>query len=432
MTKAFADNQSGGSSSTGGDEAAAILLQVPHVSFGAQRSRSVESGSIDLSAMASYLEVPKRFQRRRSSSTKSPYYCVHCLCVDEYERLIEAGKIMAPLTTNATTIYGDSDESLSDDDDDETDDSEHTTSKFLTIPLIVPQCNINVSLASNDTSDLQSAAGAGGGGGDCCDETFVASTNDPTCDTIAANTQYDNDTSMAIPQRSRRRSISRQEAIFVEPTGSSLENLDSMKTVSGGTGGGGGGVNELSPRLRRNNEHSSVASNDSSDYVQDFFLTVPETDLRRDRAASVDSSFSKLSSNGITEELQPQIDGYLAVPTNAVRSRSVDIVLPTDEQARYKAISLAAPSTSKRYVLHLFSVLCDLFHSVFLCACVYASISDHRHFFYSPYLFLGLDSLLCMPNNTFYSLLIFGEYHKYRHVHFLLSPLCKVSKRRSD
>lgn len=85
--------------------------------------------------------------------------------------------------------------------------------------------------------------------------------------------------------------------------------------------------------------------------MQDIFLKVPDTDLKRDRAASVDSSFSKLSSNGKTEELQAQIDGFaLTVPSNAIRSRSVDIVLPTNEQERYKALSLAGPSMSKRYV----------------------------------------------------------------------------------
>lgn len=335
ITKEFAECQSGG------DEHSAKTLQVPHSQFGAQRSRSMESGAIDLSAFANYLDVPKRFQRRRSSGTKSPFYCVHCQCADEYERLIEAGKLNARTTTTtltATMTIGDSDASLSDDDDDddETDDSEHTdhlyaTSQYLTIPLIVPQCNINVSLATTDPFDLPTTSVSG-------DDTIVASTTDPSsCDTLC-----DNDTSMPVPQRSRRRSISRQEAVFVEPTGTSLENLDTMKTPVGST--------EHIARLTQHNEHSSVASNDSHDYVQDFYLTVPETDLRRDRAASVDSSFSKLSSNGITEELQPVIDGYLSIPTNAVRSRSVDIVLPTDEQARYKALSLAGPSTSKRYV----------------------------------------------------------------------------------
>lgn len=76
--------------------------------------------------------------------------------------------------------------------------------------------------------------------------------------------------------------------------------------------------------------------------VCDIYLAVP--DLKRDRAASVDSCFTKVPSSGKAEEIQPPPDGglTLTVPsTNAVRSRSVDIVLPTDEQARYKALAMA-------------------------------------------------------------------------------------------
>lgn len=87
------------------------------------------------------------------------------------------------------------------------------------------------------------------------------------------------------------------------------------------------------------------------DNVRDIFLTVP--DLKRDRAASVDSCFTKVHSGGKTEEVQPPPDGGLAlltVPTgSAVRSRSVDIVLPTDEQARYKALALAGPNSYGQY-----------------------------------------------------------------------------------
>ncbi|XP_030766712.1 eye-specific diacylglycerol kinase-like, partial [Sitophilus oryzae] len=71
-------------------------------------------------------------------------------------------------------------------------------------------------------------------------------------------------------------------------------------------------------------------------------------DLKRDRAASVDSCFSKVSEKK-TEELQHS-GVSLEVPVGpnvALRSRSVDIVLPTDEQARYKALAMAAPSSAQ-------------------------------------------------------------------------------------
>lgn len=70
-------------------------------------------------------------------------------------------------------------------------------------------------------------------------------------------------------------------------------------------------------------------------------------DLKRDRAASVDSCFSKVPEKK-TEELQHS-GVSLEVPVGpnvALRSRSVDIVLPTDEQARYKALAMTAPPTA--------------------------------------------------------------------------------------
>lgn len=315
------------------DETAAALLQVPQFSFGAQRSRSVESGSID-SMVASYLEVPKRFQRRRSSNTKSPVLCLHCLYVEEYERWLESGGSASDKSshTDNDNRYL-SDTSISDDESDESEHIETSTTEqnHLTIPLLIPHCNIQFSLSpTSDAFPLQSAYD---------DEPSTPPSIETHCDKQPTPTIDIDELPVQLPNRGRRRSISRQEAIFIEPTGSSLENLDSVKSPT-----------EAESRRTKNNEKLNT-SGDSSDYVQDYFLAVPETDLRRDRAASVDSSFSKLSSNGKTEEVTPQIDGFLAVPTNAVRSRSVDIVLPTNEQARYKALSLAGPSMSKRYVI---------------------------------------------------------------------------------
>lgn len=102
--------------------------------------------------------------------------------------------------------------------------------------------------------------------------------------------------------------------------------------------------------------------------VKDIFLQVP--DLKRDRAASVDSCFSKVS-QGKTEELQHS-GVSLEVPVGpnvALRSRSVDIVLPTDEQARYKALAMAAPPESPGpYATKFGYVICySMLVSSFLC-----------------------------------------------------------------
>lgn len=97
-----------------------------------------------------------------------------------------------------------------------------------------------------------------------------------------------------------------------------------------------------SPKLER---QEAFAVNDFVDpaAVRDLFLTVP--DLKRDRAASMDSCFiNKPTPAGKPEEVVPVSPTQLLDPNcgqsaNNLRSRSVDIVLPTDQQARYKALS---------------------------------------------------------------------------------------------
>ena len=68
--------------------------------------------------------------------------------------------------------------------------------------------------------------------------------------------------------------------------------------------------------------------------VRDIFLTVPE--LKRDRAASVDSCFNN-NKNGKGSGVSDDIDS-LTVPQQSIRSKSVDIVLPTEAQTRYTAL----------------------------------------------------------------------------------------------
>ncbi|VVC42151.1 Hypothetical protein CINCED_3A014096 [Cinara cedri] len=101
-----------------------------------------------------------------------------------------------------------------------------------------------------------------------------------------------------------------------------------------------------SPKLER---QEAFVINDIMDpaAVRDLFLTVP--DLKRDRAASMDSCFiNKPTPAGKPEEVMPVSPTQLLDPNcgqsvtnnnNNLRSRSVDIVLPTDQQARYKALS---------------------------------------------------------------------------------------------
>lgn len=412
------------------------LLQVPQVQQ--QRSKSFDSASGPSTGdeANTFLEVPRRFQKRRSSNTKtSPPACIHCQYLEEYRRQISADQLFFIDHQEVRTLsYSDTSTSDEDEDDDDGEESNDNRSsvesdgpqfgmslvppgKFpltlsgtrLTPPDYSPPstCNIRFTLSPTTSElptfiDLDSSPPvtpnripsppppfalfdldrlvSSAADPECTD----SSRREPTAGTPVSPTTTCDDPPMFPVNRSRRRSISRQEAVFVEPTKDSLENVagESSSRPSGtarsdtagssdeveGASGGGYSRNGRIPSIRSSDDdldateeyHASSLYKHltQQDNVRDIFLTVP--DLKRDRAASVDSCFTKVHSSGKTEEVQPPPDGglTLTVPTGSqVRSRSVDIVLPTNEQARYKALALAGPNSygqySKGYVLLL-------------------------------------------------------------------------------
>lgn len=300
----------------GGGHTSGGFLRVPQCS--GQRSRSFDSaaGSSDDSA-GSFLEVPRRFQRRRSSnSNKTPPPCVHCQYAEEYARQVEAtgGEryFIDHHELRALSYSSDTDSSTTDEENDSDHENENGS------PLLCPPSPCNITFTLSPTAQ---------------DDDYPPF---PLLDPATDVKPYPPSPTIELPPeegtppvRTRRRSISRQEAFVVEPTGNSLENVaasDESNTSSNVP------PEEVTTEL------------DSGLVVRDIYLAVP--DLKRDRAASVDSCFSKVSSAGKTQELRPPDGGLLCLevpPSGALRSRSVDIVLPTDEQARYKALALAGP-----------------------------------------------------------------------------------------
>ncbi|CAK1578468.1 unnamed protein product [Parnassius mnemosyne] len=246
------------------------LLSVPQ--HGA-RSRSFDSAGSDDSG--TYLEVPRLWSRRRSGKGTPPP-CVHCRHMETWL----ARQSEERVTPERPAV------SSSAEDDDEDDESEIDAPLVLLTPapplstLLPPPPQSPPPSLGAPSFELQPP----------CDEPLI--------------------------QPQRRRSISRQEAFFVEPTGSSLENV------------------------RASEQDANGSARDI--IVHDIYLAVPE--LKRDRAASVDSSFSKVSGGARAEEISGAGDS-LTVPGTGLRSRSVDIVLPTAEQCRYKALSLTASQT---------------------------------------------------------------------------------------
>lgn len=314
-------------------DSATGLLTVP---TSQQRSRSFDSAGIEPSdANASFLDVPKRFQRRKSSA-KSPV-CIHCMYVEEQRKrgstagfYFDAQEFRTLTYSESSSSESSSESDKSDDDDegDEKEDIDYYVNRQTTLLLPSP-CSIKFTLSPTicDYPAFPLPAIIPGS------PPALPSTPPvfPTSPTIEFTNDLDE---IEIPgPRSRRRSISRQEAIFVEPTGTSLENVSNTSDPEQQDG-----TNVVGK--------SSTKKKADDPFVRDIFLTVP--DLKRDRAASVDSCFTKVPASK-TEEVQP-LDGeinLLTVPSGgAVRSRSVDIVLPTEQQARYKALALAGPASN--------------------------------------------------------------------------------------
>ncbi|XP_058833302.1 eye-specific diacylglycerol kinase isoform X2 [Topomyia yanbarensis] len=379
------------------DSSSGQLLQVPQSS--GQRSRSFDlTGAVEDSqaaVAAAFLDVPKRFQRRKSSS-KTPPPCIHCLYLEEYRRITGVDQRQYYDSGEYQTFSYSSSSSSSDGEDDNEEEEEDyddqnygfsydvTCSNTLLPPPIVSPCGITFTLSPTNGDDPEDELGdlatlevdpmgpvlppppmfdtsyptlpllPIGSPPPITPLSSVFPPPSPTIQVPPSSPVVDEPSVDGIPTRTRRRSISRQEAIFVEPTGSSLENVSSTElskdihiivppddddACSKPSLSSDELVDDNEDTPQHQPERIAVAPA-ASDFVQDIFLQVP--DLKRDRAASVDSCFTKVT-GAKTEELKPP-EGeltLLAVPgSGAIRSRSVDIVLPTEEQARYKALAL--------------------------------------------------------------------------------------------
>ncbi|XP_039453074.1 eye-specific diacylglycerol kinase isoform X4 [Culex pipiens pallens] len=411
------------------------LLQVPQVPGAGQRSRSFDltgAGGEEAHAAvaAAFLDVPKRFQRRKSSS-KTPPPCIHCLYLEEYRRLTGVDQRQyydnsEYQTLSYTSSSSDEDEDDDDDEDEEDDDQDedpdddrpgeedpgedfdftfpgcNVQCNTLLPPPLVSPCGITFTLSPTNGDDIEDggvdpevlpeigpilppppmfdtpsypplppfALGSLPIGSPPITPCSAYPPPSPTIEVPPCSPSAD-DPPGAGATRTRRRSISRQEAIFVEPTGNSLENVSSAEPTTNQD------INIIVPddpdeaaaSSSRNqscesvdqsvdyndNQHQfhqyhlprpSLPAAVAADFVRDIYLQVP--DLKRDRAASVDSCFTKVT-GAKTEEVKPP-EGeltLLAVPgSGAIRSRSVDIVLPTEEQARYKALALAGTTAA--------------------------------------------------------------------------------------
>lgn len=279
------------------------LLQVPFAVVAGQRSKSFDSsgggGISPPEESPRFLDVPGRqmVPRKKTSGERGSVYCVHCLYLEEMNKGGSRQSSGDDGASSRSLTYSDASSEAESDSEDDYADEENSTDASECISTVRSPFRITVTMSPN----------------------VVASTPRPPS-TLDIPKFGDEDNSDVPQMTSRRRSITspkleRQGAFIFNESGENLlEQLDS----------------------------STPSPKPEDVIISEIYLTVP--DLKRDRAVSVDSCFiSKSSHSGKPEEVMPVPASQLLEPpslvNNASRSRSVDIVLPTDEQARYKALS---------------------------------------------------------------------------------------------
>lgn len=285
-------------------------LRVPQLQSG-QRSKSFDVSERGYGSSSSQQSSLGRDVRRPETPTIQVSGCYHCACVEEYKSL---------------NLSRDEDDPSSREElDDEVDEGDDTSGEDDEDSELVDRSEgspeIRVTLATFTDKEQP---------GDQVIETTPPPSPTVVPEIVPEMVQEDTSDIRGglFPSRERRRSISspklaRQEALTSYPV--------ELPTVVSSTED-----EERAEEEEDEEELGHVESGKCKFVVRDIFLTVPE--LKRDRAASVDSCFN--NKNGHSEDTDT-----LTVPQQSIRSKSVDIVLPTEAQTRYTAL---LPGTEAR------------------------------------------------------------------------------------
>lgn len=284
-------------------------LRVPQLQSG-QRSKSfdVQSERGSYGSSSSQHSSLGRDVRRPETPTIQVSGCYHCACVEEYKNLARDEDDPS------------SREELEDEVGEGEDTSEDEDSELVDRSEGSPEIRVTLATFTEREPDL----------------VIETTSSSPPAALVPEMVRGEDATAWdasevrggLFPSRERRRSISspklaRQEALTSYPV--------ELPTVVSSTED-----EEKAEEEEDEEESSHVGSGKCKFVVRDIFLTVPE--LKRDRAASVDSCFN--NKNGHSEDTDT-----LAVPQQSIRSKSVDIVLPTEAQTRYTAL---LPGTEAR------------------------------------------------------------------------------------
>lgn len=292
-------------------------LRVPQLHSG-QRSKSFDVAERSYGSSSSQQSLGS--VRRPETPTIQVSGCYHCICVEEYKNLYLSRDEDDPSSREDLDEEADVVDDTSEDEDSELVDKSEAS----------PEIRVTLTTFTEKEPDVT----------DVVSETTVPP--DTVVPEVVPKVVQDEMSDISevrgglFPGRERRRSISspklaRQEALTSYP----LE----LPTVVSST---------------EDEEESThdLSSSKCKFVVRDIFLTVPE--LKRDRAASVDSCFN--NKNGHGEDADT-----LTVPQQNIRSKSVDIVLPTEAQTRYTALLPDTEARPPRGWVRLVNVTSPLF-----------------------------------------------------------------------
>lgn len=287
------------------------MLRVPQLQSG-QRSKSFDVSERSYGSSSSQQSLGS--VRRSDTPTIQVSGCYHCACVEEYKSLY-------------LSRDDDDPSSREDDDGDEVEGtSEDEDSELVDRSEGSPEIRVTLTTFTGKETDVSKVIPEVGPSSAVPSPSVVPEIAPEVVQEDAADTSEIR--GGLFPERQRRRSISspklaRQEALTSFPA--DLPTLVSSTEDE-----------ERADDDDDDEEVSNVGSSKCKFVVRDIFLTVPE--LKRDRAASVDSCFNNKNGNGSDGDT-------LAVPQQSIRSKSVDIVLPTEAQTRYTAL---LPGTEAR------------------------------------------------------------------------------------
>ena len=308
------------SSSSSPAERQSFLLRVPYL--GPKRSKSFDSGCGDVDDTDS---SSRKKTSRPSSLDKSSTQCVHCIYVEELTRRF-GGEPRRIYNTSLDMVSSldSSREEVEDEDDDWEDDDSSSDELHEVI------CGIKVTLSPNSPSS-------------------------------ASPTQEEAPLPSAPPRaKAASPKLERQPAVFCMNTSAELSSQENSFDLSdGGYSHHGSYLYLGSSSEYGDGEQGGEAAGSGGERpregVTDVYLEVP---TRRDRAASLDISFarfpkpeelSKSSPAGLTRSCSLE-------PPKALRSKSIDIELPTEEDGDYKVV-VTSPKSVKYVTFHHLHVI---------------------------------------------------------------------------